>query len=533
MSFLKSSLFKNTKKKVSAGIAEKRENIKRSNKKQYDRRKKEKEEIATIIWQPFKAIAGGLSSQEIFLAMTHISEILYTGSRYIGKTDAGIMCFVQFVSKGFGVDWRGVIIRPEFSALEDAIKKAKKIILSAFPQGSENPAVWKASKSDYKFVWKNGEELLFRGLKTLDDYETKMHGQELPYIFFDEITSWPDDSVWTAMRSCNRTAKREDGVKIPKMMRASCNPSGIGKRWVRDYFVAPAPFGEIIVDQFEEDGVVHTKKRMAIMGNWKENPFAEFEYIRDTIYPLKATNPPLFYEWCYGDWYQTAGTIFSHVWNPEIHKKKNFEIPPSWRIWMSYDDGYHDPYSCLFFAASDGKVPAIIDGKEFLPPDRSVIVIDEIYGADKNNRKKGLFQNTDKIAKIIKNKRDELLNSICINHKEFEVGKADYQMFSKKNDASPAKILKDNGVVFKKCGKKGKNSIENRVRLMMDMMQAANEDNKVIPHLYFTERARMLMINLMDLVADEENLAVPAPKQADHDFDALAYGLQQRLTSYF
>ncbi len=170
MNFKNSPLFKNTKKKIGEGFA-KKQTVKT------DKPIKNKSKKAVkVIWEAFKAIAGGMSSQEIFLAMSHISEVLYTGSRYIGKSDAGVMAFVQHVSKGYNEDWRGVIIRPEFSGLMDLIKKAKKIILNAFPKGSDNPAIWKASKSDYKFVWKNGEELLFRGLKTVDDYEQKMHG---------------------------------------------------------------------------------------------------------------------------------------------------------------------------------------------------------------------------------------------------------------------------------------------------------------------------------------------------------------------
>jgi len=357
-------------------------------------------------------------------------------------------------------------------------------------------------------------------------------GQELPFIFFDEITAWPDDSVWNAMRSCCRCGIVEGRETPPFMMRASCNPSGVGKRWVRDYFVAPAPFGQVIIDEFFDGDTTHYKKRLAILGNWRENPWADLNYIVNSIFPLKAKNPSLYYEWAEGDWYQTAGTIFSHVWNPEVHKIKNFEVPPSWRIWSSYDDGFHDPYSALFFCSSDGVIPAIVNGKEFLPPFGSVIVLDECYGAEKLNRKKGLFQQTATIAKVIKNKMDELLNSICINHTEFEVGKAEYMMFSKKSVKSPAQILKDHGVVYRKCGKHGKNNIENRVRLIMDMMASAAGLESKTPHLYFTERCRMLMINLMDLVADEENLAVPAKKQADHDFDSLGYGLQFKLTNY-
>ncbi len=334
------------------------------------------------------------------------------------------------------------------------------------------------------------------------------------------------------MRSCCRCGVVEGRETPPFMMRATCNPSGVGKRWVRDYFVAPAPFGEIIVDEFFDGEEMHYKKRLCIQGNWRENPHAKRDYIINSIFPLKAKNPALFYEWCEGDWYQTAGTIFSHVWNPEVHKIPSFEVPPSWRIWMAYDDGFHDPYSCLYLCASDGLIPAIINGKEFLPKKNSVIVIDEVYGADKLKRNKGLYQQTATIAKIIRNKRDELLNSVCINHRKFEIGKAESQMFSKKAEKSPAQILKDHGVEFKKCGKHGKNGIENGVRLIMDMMASAKGDESNVPGLYFSERCRMLMINLMDLVADEENLAKPAPKQADHDFDCLRYALQQKLTSY-
>lgn len=528
MNFGNMSLFKNTKKKIGAGVANKKAKAKAKADKN---RREDNKKLGKVVWQAFEGVNGAMSSQQLALMLKHISEMLYTGSRFIGKTDYLIADFCQDVSKGYGSDWTGMFIRTVYSGLEDAIKKAKKIILNAFPPGSENPARWKASKSDYMFVWKQGETLKFRAIRTADDYEQKAHGQEIAWLAMDEITSWADDTVYTKLKSCNRAALREDGTSVPVRTRTTCNPSGSGKLWVRDYFVVPADFGTVIEQEVEDDdGNVYTKKRICIQGNWRENPYADLNYIRDNILTLKYTNKSLYYEWSEGDWFQTNGTMFSDAYDPGVHNLDNFEVPKSWKIWWSYDHGTHDPFSALFYAASDGITPVFIDGKLRTFRKNSTFVIDEIYGADPHNRKKGLNYDTEKIVLIIKNKMKELLSTICVNHEDFGEGIAEYMLWEGASRGKcEADTFKNNGLQIKKCKKKGKWSIESRCRLIIDMLSASTKETSVVNPLYFCERAKMLKINLMSLVSDETNLSRPEKGQADHDFDSFTYGMQKRL----
>lgn len=118
-----------------------------------------------IIWQP---LAG---SQALALCCP-AQQILYDGSRGPGKTDAQLMFFRKNVGKGYGRFWRGVIFDRAYKNLDDLVSKSQRW----FPQFGDG-ARFLSAKSDYKWVWPTGEELLFRVVKDESDY-WDYHGQE-------------------------------------------------------------------------------------------------------------------------------------------------------------------------------------------------------------------------------------------------------------------------------------------------------------------------------------------------------------------
>ena len=158
-------------------------------------------------------------SQTAVLKSWQIFELLYHGTRGPGKSDTLLMDFAQFVNKGWGLQYKGIIFRQTFPQLEDLITKSKRWFPILYPG-----ARWNGSA--YKWVFPGGEELLFRQFNKPDDY-WKYHGQEFQFIGWDELTNWASLDGYKSMMSCLRTTHPD----IPLRVRATTNPYGRGTTW--------------------------------------------------------------------------------------------------------------------------------------------------------------------------------------------------------------------------------------------------------------------------------------------------------------
>ena len=111
-------------------------------------------------------------SQEMFLSCP-VFEVLLSGTRGSGKTLVLIMDFLKDIGKGWGPSWIGVIFRQTYKQLFDVITKTKEWVPRIFPQA-------KFVSSEAKWVFPNGEQLLFRYMEREDDY-WQYHGWEVPW----------------------------------------------------------------------------------------------------------------------------------------------------------------------------------------------------------------------------------------------------------------------------------------------------------------------------------------------------------------
>ena len=108
------------------------------------------------IWAPLPG------SQELFLVAPEF-EVLYEGTRGPGKTLTLLMDFCADVGKGYGAEWKGMIIRRTYPELADVIAMSKKWIKRIWPDAFYN---------EIKYFWQfpTGELLYFRPIATVDDY---------------------------------------------------------------------------------------------------------------------------------------------------------------------------------------------------------------------------------------------------------------------------------------------------------------------------------------------------------------------------
>lgn len=225
-----------------------------------------------VIWEP-------IPGSQALAVSCPCNEILYDGSRGPGKTDAQLMRFRSLVGKGYGKHLRGVILDRAYGNLADLIAKSEKHF-HAFKDGAK---LLKA-QGQLKWVWPTGEELLFRFIKKESDY-LNFHGQEFPYIGWNELTKYPNRKLYDLMKSCNRSGflpekhtprltsqaaiawnilhplqhhagrpwqagdfATENGhplPEIPLQIFSTTNPWGPGHAWVKEQFVDVGEPGEV------------------------------------------------------------------------------------------------------------------------------------------------------------------------------------------------------------------------------------------------------------------------------------------------
>lgn len=311
--------------------------------------------MTKVIWAPQPG------SQTLFLTCP-IFECLYEGTRGPGKTDALLMDFAREVGRGWGAEWRGVVFRREYKELADVVKKSKKWFKQIFPE-----ARFLSALSDYKWVWPTGEELLFRTGKDEDDY-WDYHGHEYPWLGFEELTNWASPAFYLSMHSVCRSSH----PGVPRRLRATANPYGVGHNWVKARFIEPAPSGHVIRMPGE-------RERVSIKGTIWENKILlanDPEYVKT----LEAADGAKRKAWLEGDWDIVAGGMFDDVWKRDVHVLVPFQIPTSWRIDRSFDWGSSKPFSVGWWAQSDGTEARRADGSAVHFPRKSLIRIGEWYG---------------------------------------------------------------------------------------------------------------------------------------------------------
>lgn len=336
-----------------------------------------------IVWSPLQ----GAQTLALSCPAHHI---LMHGTRGPGKTDTQLMRYRMRVGMGYGRFWRGIIFDREYKNLDDLVSKSLRWF-SEFGDGAR----FISSKSEYKWVWPTGEELFFRAIKKDSDY-WGYHGQEFPFIGWNEITKYPMDTLFEMMMSCNRSSYRPqdypqaiDGdyykatgeirfvdeeekraieyllPEIPLEMFATCNPYGAGHNWVKKRFIDPAPPGKIVsksINVFnprtqKRENVVKTQ--VHIFGSYKENKYLAPEYIAELE---MMSDPNKRRAWLMGDWDVVAGGMFDDVWDRTQHVLPVFNLPYTWRLSRSFDYGSSRPFSVGWWAESDGCDVQMPDG---------------------------------------------------------------------------------------------------------------------------------------------------------------------------
>lgn len=410
------------------------------------------------------------------------------------NTDALLMSFAQHCGRGYGMHWRGVIFRKEYKHLDDIITKSKRW----FNRFTAYRPKFLASQGALKWVWPDGEELLFRVFASPDDY-WNYHGHEYPFIGWEELTSWPSIDCYESMMSCNRTS-RPGG--LPLQIRSTTNPYGVGHNWVKAYFIDPAPYGVPVLNS-------QGQARVTLFGSVRENKYIDAEYLK-TLESISDPNKRK--AWLYGSWDITSGGMFDDLWSREKHVLPRFEIPAGWRIDRALDWGSSRPFSVGWWAETDGSSIVLRD-KQITFPRGSLIRIHEWYGCT-GKPNEGLRMTATAVARGILDREREAKISA-------RPGPADSSIYDVTDDVSIGQNMEKAGVRWTLADKRA-GSRKNGWELIRTRLEAsASGDDR--PGLYVMEHCRDFIRTVPPLPRDERDPDDVDTDAEDHIADEMRY----------
>lgn len=302
-------------------------------KERHERNKKRKAQIQekvsqNILWQPHPG------PQTQFLSSTEY-EVGFFGGRGSGKSDCLIVDPLRFVKNP---NFKGLLIRRTMPALREIISRAKQLYPKMYP-GTK----WKEQEKIFEFP--SGAVIEFGYFDHPDDYD-RYHGREFAWLGIDEITQYPDKEYYDKIKSVVRSTDKA----LQPRIRCTCNPSGPGRIWVKDYFKV----GEIQsnVPQYEEIRITDTE--VVKLGK---------KYIISTVYdnPSAVENDPQYIaylqslpeiqrrQWLEGDFEASDGIAFEDF-NKKTHVVAPFAIPATWTKIRSIDWGYRSKAVAIWVA---------------------------------------------------------------------------------------------------------------------------------------------------------------------------------------
>jgi hypothetical protein len=489
---------------------------------------KKEQTAINIVWQPNPGM------QELILQCP-IFEVLIQGGRSSGKSDVLLMCFAQFVGKGYGAEWRGIIFRRTYKQLEDIKNKSVKWFKQIFPKATFN-------KSDYKWTFPQGETLYFRYADRIDDY-WNYHGHAYPFVGFEELTDWATLELYLMLFSICRSSH----PNIPKMIRSTTNAWGRGHNSVKKRFkIGEIKSCEVIEETAKNEltGKKIVRERCQIFLSRKENIIFQEADPEYDINLQQNTNPNLRKAWLEESWDIVAGGMFDDLWDRNIHILPRINIPNTWYIDRSFDWGESHPFSLGYWAMSDGSTISIIykeqqkDGsyvdiiRQRTFPKGTLIRFWEWYGCVPNEENKGIRLTPKEIGRGIRKIENHLKNAFNINR--INPGPADNSIFHADHSHDSIAELINEGYgntrqnhIFcdsdKSPGSRKRGWTKVRT-LLKDGLKFPLED----PGLFVTEDCKAFIRTVPTLPRDEKDPDDINTNSEDHVIDETRYRILHR-----
>ncbi len=497
-----------------------------------------------------KSITEVFPDNATCFSVAHPSKLFVAENHIVThNTAVQIARFRSRVGLGYGRFWRGIIFDREFKNLGDLVTQSKRMF-DAFNDGAK----WHNSPSDYKWTWPTGEELLFRHVKKVQDYEG-FHGWEIPFIGWNELTKNPSPDLYDKFMSINRssftpekdTPKKAmvrgevvydtpDGKPLPPIpleVFSTTNPSGPGHQWVKRRFINVARYGQIVkrdisyYDSLAKLDIKVVRTQVSIFGSFYENPYLDPVYKAGLIQACEH-DPHLKAAWIDGSWDVTSGGAIDDLWDSNVHVIDRFPIPVGWKVNRSFDWGSSHPSACVWWAEANGEELLLPNGETWCPTKGSLIAIADDYTVANDTNKQpdysqnnGLRLSAGEVAQRIKKIDESLLTDKWVAT-PIKAGPADNQIrdVREKDVETIAMKMEKEGVTWTRSDK-SPGSRKIGLQLMRDRLLAAIKKEK--PAIYFMRNCAACLELLPNLPRDPEDLDDVDTESMDHVWDAVRY----------
>ena len=256
--------------------------------------------------------------------------------------------------KSWFVRWKAVLLCLRYAGIKVLItRKTYRELLNNHitPLSAILDGVAVYNRTDKCFLFPNGSSIWF-GYCACDADLDQYQGAEYDVWFADEAGQFPEHWLIT-IDACVRGANN-----FPKRTYFTLNPGGPGHGYFKRLFIDR---------RFEENE--YSEDYAFIQALVTDNK-ALLEHQPEYIRALQKLPPKLREAWLYGRWDVYEGQFFEDFLDrPEHYADRQwthvidpFEIPENWRIYRSFDWGYHRPFSCGWWAVdTEGVVYRILE----------------------------------------------------------------------------------------------------------------------------------------------------------------------------
>ena len=374
------------------------------------------------------------------------------------------------------------------------------IMRCTYPQLEENhirplckfvpPEIASYNGTNHLMCFANGSEIKF-GHWSGDASESEYRGQQYDVCFIDEATDLSERS-FNFLVSCIRGTN-----DFPKRMYLTCNPGGVGHRWVKRLFIDKEYKTNCENPEENEDPKDYT----FVFATVEDNKFL-LESSPMYLKQLASMPEDLKRAHRYGDWDFMGGNYFKEF-SPIIHSRKPFKIPAHWTRYRSMDYGL-DMLAVFWWAVDeDGRCWCI---REY---EQKGLIVQDAAAAIRENTLPG---------------------------ENIEITYAPPDMWNRQKDTgrTMAELFMLNGVNIVK-------SDNNRVQghmMIKDLLAPIplrdryvrslypdGEAPKMLPGLMFFDNCTEVMADLRDIQADETNPndCAKQPHDVTHSVDGIRY----------
>lgn len=392
----------------------------------------------------------------------------YGGARGGGKTHAVRVKAVAGALLYPGI--RILIIRRTYSELQH---NHIEPILKMIPQ----PQVGVYNIQLHQIYFTNGSTIIFGHFNSYNSAFQEYQGQEYDWIFIDEATQFTEQE-FRLLGGCLRGVN-----EFPKRMYLTCNPGGVGHRWVKRLFVDRDFKTDCENAEENEDPNDYEFIQATVDDN---TALMKSEGGRDYLKQLSQLPENIRAAHRYGDWEGLSGNYF-----PEFSEGKHtceaFPLPRWWRRYRALDYGL-DMLACYWFAVDEtGRVWCYRELKQ-----KDLVVSDA--------------------ARMI------LENTGINEHIDITFAPPDLWSRTKDSGKSMAELFMTNGVPLVKAS-------NNRVQGWLQMKEFLKDSPDGKPGLMFFRNCTGIIEDIQAIQADEKNPndCAKEPHDITHSNDAIRY----------